>query len=193
MLSVNILDMKFQRNKMRGKCLAWKRTSKQAWAEIGQAQARFEFELRLKLGDEWVDKYKINVKSTQVEVVVEVWVELGNLSPFSDLFPLKIVQIQMFLELLWKIVFFAHCTNSEGHKKGRSVFGLFGSSIDFVLTLNHKSFESAHETRCSSIKTLKQTEDELGKAQLKLGLDFTLIFCIFGLSRFGSIVLLGLI
>ena len=104
MLSVNILDMKFQRNKMRGKCLAWKRTSKQAWAEIGQAQVRFEFELRLKLGDEWVDKYKIIVKSTQVEVVVEVWVELGNLSPFSDLFPLKIVQIQMFLELLWKIV-----------------------------------------------------------------------------------------
>ena len=95
------------------------------------------------------------------------------MSTFRDLFPLRIVQIQMSLELLWKIVFFAHCTNSEGPKKGRSVFGLFGSSIDFVLTLNYKSFESAHETRCSNIKTLKQTEAELGKAQLKLGLGFT--------------------
>ena len=83
------------------------------------------------------------------------------------------------------MLFFAHCTDSEGSKKGRSVFGLFGSSIDFVLTLNHKSFELAHETHCSSIKTLKQAEAEMGKVQLKLGLDFTLIFCRIGLSRFG--------
>ena len=32
-----------------------------------------------------------------------------------------------------------------------------------------------------------------GQAQLKLGLGFTLIFCIFGFSRFGLLVLVGLI
>ena len=36
-----------------------------------------------------------------------------------------------------------------------------------------------------SRKMFKQTEAELDPAQLKLGLDFTLIFCRFGLSRFG--------
>ena len=33
----------------------------------------------------------------------------------------------------------------------------------------------------------KQAGAELGQAQLKLGLDFTLIFCRFGLSRFGDL------
>ena len=34
----------------------------------------------------------------------------------------------------------------------------------------------------------KQAGSELGQAQLKLGLDFTLIFFRFGLSRFGHLV-----
>ena len=36
---------------------------------------------------------------------------------------------------------------------------------------------------------MKQAEAELGQAQRKLGLDFTLIFCRFGFSRFGLIEL----
>ena len=36
-------------------------------------------------------------------------------------------------------------------------------------------------------KREKQAGAELGQAQLKLGLDFTLIFCRFGLSRFGEL------
>ena len=35
----------------------------------------------------------------------------------------------------------------------------------------------------------KQAGAELGQAQLKLGLDFTLIFCRFGFSRFGLVKL----
>ena len=42
-------------------------------------------------------------------------------------------------------------------------------------------------------KEMKQAEAKLDLAQFKLGLDFTLIFCIFGFSRFGSIILVGLI
>ena len=34
---------------------------------------------------------------------------------------------------------------------------------------------------------IKQAGAELGQAQLILGLDFTLIFCSFGLSRFGDL------
>ena len=39
----------------------------------------------------------------------------------------------------------------------------------------------------------KQAGAELGQAQLKLGLDFTLLSSDFGFSRFGSIVLVVLI
>ena len=41
---------------------------------------------------------------------------------------------------------------------------------------------------------LKETEQagaELGQAQLKLGFDFTLIFCKFGSSTFGLVKLFG--
>ena len=38
-------------------------------------------------------------------------------------------------------------------------------------------------------KRLRQAGTELGQAQLKLGLDFTLIFCRFGFSPFGLIEL----
>ena len=37
------------------------------------------------------------------------------------------------------------------------------------------------------ISRTKQAGAELSQAQLKLGLDFTLIFCRFGLSRFGDL------
>ena len=40
---------------------------------------------------------------------------------------------------------------------------------------------------------MKQAEAKLDLAQFKLGLDFTLIFCIFGFSRFGLIVFVGFI
>ena len=36
-----------------------------------------------------------------------------------------------------------------------------------------------------TLKKYKQAVAELGKAQIKLGLDFTLFFCRFGFSRFG--------
>ena len=36
---------------------------------------------------------------------------------------------------------------------------------------------------------LKEAGAELGQAQLKLGFDFTLIFCGFGFSRFGLVIL----
>ena len=42
-------------------------------------------------------------------------------------------------------------------------------------------------------KKLEQAGAELGQAQLKLGLDFTLIVCRFSLYRFFLIVLVGLI
>ena len=42
-------------------------------------------------------------------------------------------------------------------------------------------------------KKRKQAGAELGQAQLKLGLDFTLLSSDFGFSRFGSIVLVVLI
>ena len=38
---------------------------------------------------------------------------------------------------------------------------------------------------------MKQAGAELGQAQLKLGLDFPLIFCRFGFSRFGLVELLS--
>ena len=40
-------------------------------------------------------------------------------------------------------------------------------------------------TRIGCVRLRKQAGAELGQAQLKLRLDFTLIFCRFGLSRFG--------
>ena len=43
------------------------------------------------------------------------------------------------------------------------------------------------------LQDIKQAGAELGQAQYKLGLDFTLIFCRFGLSRFGLVELVCLI
>ena len=40
-------------------------------------------------------------------------------------------------------------------------------------------------------KIIEQAGAELGQAQLKLGLDFTMIFCIFGFSTFGLVKLIG--
>ena len=38
---------------------------------------------------------------------------------------------------------------------------------------------------------MEQAGAELGQAQLKLGLDFALIFCRFGFSTFGLVELVG--
>ena len=38
---------------------------------------------------------------------------------------------------------------------------------------------------------MKQAGAQLGQAQLKLGLDLTLIFCKFGSSRFSLVELIG--
>ena len=40
-------------------------------------------------------------------------------------------------------------------------------------------------------KIVEKAGADLGQAQLKLGLDFTLIFCKFGSSAFGLVKLVG--
>ena len=50
--------------------------------------------------------------------------------------------------------------------------------------------KKSKRTSCEDFnKLLKQAGAELGQAQLKLGLDFTLIICRFGFSPFGLIEL----
>ena len=52
----------------------------------------------------------------------------------------------------------------------------------------HITFELLNPKGCFK-KTQEQPGTELGQAQLKLGLDFTLIFCRFGFTRYNFVEL----
>ena len=74
---------------------------------------------------------------------------------------------------------FNHCIISH-YSKIEEVQNFFGT----FLRISRWSLNQAHKYAWNTKKKDQQAGTELDQAQLMLGLDFTLIFCRFGFSRF---------
>ena len=82
---------------------------------------------------------------------------------------------------------FNHCIISH-YSKIEEVQNFFGT----FLRISRWSLNQAHKYAWNTKKKDQQAGTELDQAQLKLGLDFALIFCRFGFSPFGLIKLVWL-